>query len=263
MGFMNYNFTYGRKEPGLIFILCDLSQKMAQVKTILEMTVRAILEDNINGCICGCQVVDRIHFTLIGYGNKIPYIINRGWASEWVNILIDAKRNNKPIIKHNFENELDCESVWKFTKLLLENQIADITSNSYYTGLCSPCIINITCRTPQDEYLCSQYINDLKHKYVAGYRYSSSPIQQESIHGIFNTAVFNILLLDKYENHSDVIFPDKNYCSNSKAISFWKENSSECDGERLRMQGFDVGEVSMMFVATHSRVSVTLLEFGS
>ena len=130
---MNYNFTYERKAPGLIFILCDLSQKMARVKNILEATVRKTLEDYINGCICGYNnVADRIHISLIGYGNKTPYIIKRGWASEWVDTLIEAKRKGMLIIKECFENELECERVWELTQLLLDNQVADIASNSYY-----------------------------------------------------------------------------------------------------------------------------------
>ena len=260
---MNYNFTYGRKTPGLIFILCDLSQKMTRVKNILETTVRKILEDNINSCICGCQVADKIHITLIGYGNKAPYVIKKGWASEWVDTLIGAKRNSTPIIKECFENELECERVWEFTQLLLDNQVADIASNSYYTGLCSPCIINITCKKPQDEQLCSQYINVIKNKCVAGYRHSSAAMSVEPIKEDFNAAVVNILLLDKYNNHADLFYPDKNLCSNSKAISFWKENSSVCNSERLRVRGFDVMERPMMFVATHQGVSLNLVEIGS
>lgn len=257
---MNYNFTYGRKDPGLIFILCDLSQKMTRVKNILESTVRKILEDYINGCIYGVKVADRIHITLIGYGNKAPYVIKKGWASEWVDTLIDAKRNSSPIIKGCFENELECESVWKFAQLLLDNQVADITSNSYYIGLCSPCIINITCRKPQDEQLCSQYINVIKNKCVAGYRHSSAAMSVEPIKEDFNAAVLNILLLDKYNNHPDLFCPDSNYYSNSKAISFWKENSSECNSERLRMRGIDGGKEPMMFVAIHQGVSLNLVE---
>lgn len=253
---MNYNFTYGRKTPGLIFILCDLSQKMTRVKNILEATVRKTLEDYINGCICGYNnVADRIHISHIGYGNKAPYIIKRGWASEWVDTLIEAKRNGMPIIKECFENELECERVWEFTQLLLDNQVADIVSNSYYTGLCSPCIINITCRKPQDEQLCSQYINVIKNKCVAGYRHSSAAMSVEPIKEDFNTAVLNILLLDKYNNHPDLFCPDSNYYSNSKAISFWKENSSECNSERLRMRGIDGGKEPMMFVAYSLSVS--------
>ena len=57
------------------------------------------LKDYINGCIYGVKVADRIHITLIGYGNKAPYVIKKGWASEWVDTLIDAKRNSSPIIK--------------------------------------------------------------------------------------------------------------------------------------------------------------------
>lgn len=263
--YMNYNFTYGRKDPGLIFILCDLSQKMKRVKKTLETTVRAILEDYINGCICGCQIKDRIHITLIGYGNKVPYIIKKGWANEWVDTLIEVKRNGTSIIKECFENELECESVWEFTKLLLDNQVADIASNSYYTGLCSPIIINITCRKPQDEQLCRRYINVIKEKCVAGYGYSSAAMSREPIKKVFNTTVLNILLLDKYNNHDDVFYPDKKYCSNSKAINFWKENSSECDcnGERLRERGIDVGKKPMMFVAVHNVFTVCFSTIGS
>ena len=225
--------------------------------------MRETLEYNINCCICGCQVADKIHITLIGYGNKAPYVIKKGWASEWVDTLIGAKQNSTPIIKECFENELECERVWEFTQSLLDNQVADIASNSYYTGLCSPCIINITCRKPQDEQLCIRYVNVIKDKCVAGYKHSSTAMSLEPIQENFNTAVVNILLLDKYNNHADLFYPDKNFCSNSKAISFWKENSSECNSERLRMRGIDCGKESMMFVATHRGIPVTLFEIGS
>lgn len=261
---MNYNFGYSLKTPGLVFILCDLSRKMALVKDELEACVKNILTDNINACFSGCSIKNRMRITLIGYGNRTPYIIKEGWADEWVQTLIDTRRNNTPIIIEKLENELECESVWGFCNYLLEKQMADITSNTYYEGLSSPCVINITCRKPQDEQLCSQYINVLKTKRVAGYRPCSSAMVLERIREDFNTAVFNILLLNKYDNHSDVYNPDKKYCSNSKAVSFWKENSSKCDigyADLLRVQGIDVAKESMMFVATHCSVSVPLICF--
>ncbi len=250
---MNYYFGYGIKNPGLVFILCDLSRKSALVKDELEVCVKKILIDYINGCVSGCSVKNRVRITLIGYGNRTPYIIKEGWADEWCQTLIDTKQNNTPIIKEKIENNLECESVWAFCKLLLDNQMSEITSKTCYSGLCSPCIINITCRKPQNEQLCSQYISDIKQKSFAGFRHSSSPIPQKSILEIFNTVVLNILLLDKYNNHKDVVLPEKNYFSNSKAISFWKENTSEMDGERLRARGLVVEDGTyILFTATHS-----------
>lgn len=47
----NFNFTYRRNMPGLIFILCDLSAKMNKVAQQLELTIRSIVEEYLNGCI--------------------------------------------------------------------------------------------------------------------------------------------------------------------------------------------------------------------
>lgn len=86
--------------PGLIFILCDLSAKMNKVAQQLELTVRSIVEEHLNSCICGVNVANRKYITLIGYGNMNPHVIKQGWSNEWVDTVINAHHNKISMISN-------------------------------------------------------------------------------------------------------------------------------------------------------------------
>ena len=84
---MVYNFTYEIRRPGLIFILCDLSDKMKIVENQLQEAVNSLIVDYVNGCVSGNQIKNRLFIELIGYGNGVPHIIQQGWAEEWKELM--------------------------------------------------------------------------------------------------------------------------------------------------------------------------------
>lgn len=148
---MAYNFTYEIRRPGLIFILCDLSDKMKIVENQLHEVVNSLILDYVNGCVSGNQIKNRLFVELIGYGNGVPHIIQQGWAEEWKETLISVHTRREYIIKEHLENDTECESVWNFVKNEIDEAMEYFLNNEFYRGLCSPHIINITNRKPTDE----------------------------------------------------------------------------------------------------------------
>lgn len=159
---MVYNFTYEVCRPGLIFILCDLSDKMKIVENQLQEAVNSLIIDYVNGCVSGNQIKNRLFIELIGYGNGVPHIIQQGWAEEWKETLISVHTRREYIIKEHLENETECESVWNFVKNEIDEAMEYFLNSEFYRGLCSPHIINITNRKPTDEKKCEYYINEIK-----------------------------------------------------------------------------------------------------
>lgn len=230
----NFNFTYRRNMPGLIFILCDLSAKMNKVAQQLELTIRSIVEEYLNGCIYGVNIANRIYITLIGYGNTNPHIIKQGWACEWIDTVINAHNNNISIIIdiEKVDNDYDCESVWIYTKDLLDEMVSDVMDMPNIHGLGSPIIYNITSRMPMDKNKCIQFISDLKDLRVISRTHNSSafPLDNEETFSV-STAIINAVLLDKYDDTQDVFLPYKGSTFGSRTISFWVENSTEIESD--------------------------------
>jgi len=259
----NFNFTYGKKMPGLIFILCDLSAKMKKVAQQLEFAVRGIVEEYLNSCISGVDIKNRVYITLIGYGNNNPHIIKQGWAREWLDTVVNAHHNNISIISEKVENDYDCESVLLYTKDLFDEMVPGMMAMPDILGLGSPIIFNITNRLPQDKSKCIQFINDLKDLSVISCIPNSFAFSSENeVTFSARAAIINAVLLDKYDNEQDVFLPNKESTFSSRTISFWIENSTEVDGYRYEVNATPVA----LFVASHEGKLLSRLariEYGS
>lgn len=250
----NFNFTYDRLSPGLIFILCDLSAKMKKVAQQLEFAVRGIVTEYLNYCISGVDIKNRVYITLIGYGNNNPHIIKKGWARDWGDTAKNAHHNNISIISEKIENDYDCESVWLYTKDLFDEMVSEMMAMSGMLGLGSPSIFNITNRLPQNKSKCMQFINDLKDLSVISYRHISSA-EPSKYEGTFSAraAIINAVLLDKYDNEQDVFLPNIESTYSSRTISFWIENSTEIESDYFNFIGLleENSSPVKLFAASH------------
>lgn len=222
---MVYNFTYEIRRPGLIFILCDLSDKMKIVENQLQEAVNSLIVDYVNGCVSGNQIKNRLFIELIGYGNGVPHIIQQGRAEEWKETLISVHARREYIIKEHLENETECESVWNFVKNEIDEAMEYFLNSEFYRGLCSPHIINITNRKPTDEKKCEYYINEIKKFSYKHKNYYSGEIPK--------IMISTIILMDKYDNSSDILFMNREKTYNSKKIEFWKKVVSEIEIDLL------------------------------
>lgn len=227
---MEYNFTYECKRPGLVFILCDLSKKMRIVEEQLQVAVKAIIQTYLEGCISGTNIKNRLFITLIGYGNGTPHIIQEGWAKEWAPTLVNAHTKNEQIVREQLKGSYGCESVWELVKNEIKEAVDYFLNNESYYGLASPHIINITNRKPSNNKKCEGYINEIKS--LKDYYCGKIP----------NIMISTIILLDKYDNSSDILFINREKKYNSSKVNFWKNVVSEVPIELLIDQGIDFAE---------------------
>ena len=218
---MEFNVAYENKRPGLIYILCDLSEKMQIVESQLQDAVKSIITSYINGCVTGTLIKNHIFITLIGYGNGSPHILQQGWAKDWEDTLVDVHINNAKLIKEPLLSVQECESVWKFVGKEIFEAFEFFKNNTDYFGLASPHIINITNRKPSNEELCANYINEIK--------LLNDDYANKNPGKFFGILISSIILLDKYSNFSDVLFLRRDKSYNSKKIEFWKNIVSEVD----------------------------------
>lgn len=229
---MQYNFAYTNREPGLIYILCDLSEKMKIVEELLQDSVKSILTSYLNGCVSGTSIRNHLFIMLIGYGNGSPHVLQSGWAKDWGDTLLKAHTKNEKIIEESLEGMYECESVWKFVKEDLSESLEYFLNNTNYLGLASPHIINITNRKPSNEKLCEDYINEIKNVI--------SNFNEHNTGRLSNIMISTIILLDKYDNSHDLIFMTKENKLDSKKVEFWKSVVSEMEDSGLRdMYAFD------------------------
>lgn len=231
---MEYNFKYECKRPGLVFILCDLSKKMRIVEEQLQVAVKAIIQTYLDGCISGTNIKNRLFITLIGYGNGSPHIIQEGWAKEWVKewapTLVNAHTKNEQIIREQLNGSYECESVWELAKNEIKDAIDYFLNNESYYGLASPHIINITNRKPSNDRKCEVIINEIKS------------LKDYCCEKIPNIMISTIILLDKYDNSSDIHFINREKKYNSSKVNFWKNVVSEVPIEVLLCRGIDFAE---------------------
>lgn len=253
---MEYNFTYGVRCPGLIYILCDLSEKMKIAEEQLQVAVKSILVDYLNGCVSGQIIKKRLFITLIGYGNDSPHIIQQGWVDEWKNTVVNAHIKNEKIIKEQLNGMCESESVWGLVRNEIKEALDCFLHDESFWGLGSPHIINITNRKPSNEKGCEDYINEIKS------------LKDSCCGKIPDIMISTILLLDKYENVSDKIFINREKTYRSRKVEFWKSVVSEVPIDVLKARGIDLEEESvpvsccMIHNAKHS-ASCAWATFGS
>lgn len=204
-----YNFTYSMHQPGFIFILCDLNEKMKSVYEQMQIAVQGIITDYLNGCVSGCSVKNRVFISVIGYGNQEPHVIREGWADEWLCIMREWHRSKCNIFHEELGTIYDCYNMWEY--ITKELRIIDDTYASQDGfNVLSPSIINITNRIPLDFEMTAIKINELIAFTIQGY----------------NVAIGHCILQNKYDNLDDVILPTTNIVPYSKLFSYWFYESS-------------------------------------
>ena len=207
-----YNFTYSRYQPGFVFILCDLNEKMKLVYEQMQIAVQSIVTDYIDRCISGCNVKNRVFISVIGYGNQEPHVIREGWADEWVCIMREWNRYKYNILHEELGTIYDCCNMWEYISKNLRIIDGSYASQDGFNVL-SPSIINITNRIPSDSEMTAIKIHELIDFTIQGN----------------NVSIGHCILLNKYDNLDDIFLPTINNVSDSKLFAYWFQCCSVID----------------------------------
>lgn len=247
---MAYSILWGQKSPGYLIFLLDQSGSMCgkNENKVVE-AVHSAISELINNCILGTKVKNRVHITIIGYGNEDGVsIIKEGSASDYALDLQACKANGTKIIEPVSYGDTPMAEGFNKAKECIEKWLVD--RNNAGADIPAPIVINITDGMPNSESEATKVARDIMN--------ISTPDG--------NVILFNIHM---NEDGNEIRFPRAiGQAGSSNEAKFLFGISSDMNDQFIKvahMKGFEgVSQGAKGFIANaNGDTLVRFIEFGS